>query len=48
MFITLEEFEKDKKRTIAKVIVIGILWNAFKFCVAGIIIFAAGRYIGCW
>lgn len=48
MFRTLEEVEKDKKRTIAKFIVIGILWIAFKFCAVGIVIFAAGRYIGCW
>ena len=48
MYRTIEEVEKDEKRDIAIVIVIGILWTAFKFCVAGIVIFAAGRYIGLW
>ena len=44
--IDIEEVEKDEKRTIAKVVVIGMLWAAFKFCVAGIVLIAACKYIG--
>ena len=43
-----EEGEEDEKRIIVKGMVIGIIYTAIKFCIVGIILFAAGRYLGVW
>ena len=40
--------EEKTTRALYMSVIIGIIYTIIKYCIVGIILFAAGRYLGVW